>query len=221
VSGKQYHDADGDYGFHGESCVRQYIKSNGYHANKHPNGIYREDVEFVSNRERFFIEVERCGSNRWDGSDWWNWPTLHVLARRKVEAGTLFFTLSADMKKAYVSFPLDLLCVAPVRKNNRFATGEEIRDHEILRCLPLDMTQPIAGSIAEMNANRVREIVATSQSYTHITRVLTGREPYAFEAPYGVDDDEWREMILDVERRSGLGAFSNRSASNKGQRRLF
>ena len=221
MSGKRFHHADAEYGFHGESFVRQYIKRHGYKANKHPNGIYGEDVEFVSDRERFFLQVERCASSRWTGSDWMRWSTLHVLARRKVEDGTLFFTLSSDMTKAYVSFPRDLLCVAPVLMDNRYASGEEIRDHEILRCLPLDMTQPITGSIAEMNANRVREIVATSRSYTQITRVLTGIGEHAFEAPYGVDDDEWRQMILDVERRSGLGAFSNRRASTKGQRMLF
>jgi len=204
MSSKKYDSANGEWGAQGEAFLRQYIRSSGYEANKHPHGIYSEDIEYVSNTERFYADVERRTSRTWSGSAWMQWPTLHVLNRRKVELGTLFFTLSSDMTKAYVSFPEDLLTVAPEPMDNIHVKGESIRDHEILRCLPLDFTKPIDGSLAEMNARRVRRIVRETDSYTEATRVLRGRDPFGFGAPYGISDEEWKEMMLDVERRVGL-----------------
>jgi hypothetical protein len=204
MSGKKYDSMNGEWGSAGEAFLRQYIRSSGYDANKHPHGIYSEDIEYVSGTERFYADVERRTSRTWAGAYWMQWPTLHVLNRRKVEPGTLFFTLSANMEKAYVSFPEDLAAVAPEKMDNIHAKGESIRDHEILRCLPLDLTEPIQGSIAEMNARRVRTIVGSTSSYLEATRVLRGREPFGFGAPYGISDEEWKEMILDVERRVGL-----------------
>jgi len=118
--------------------------------------------------------------------------------------------MSADMTKAYVSFPEDLETVKPQPMDNIHAKGELVRDHEILRCLPLDLSRPIEGSIASMNAARVREIVQTNSSYSVVTRTLRGREPFGFGAPYGISDEEWKEMLLDVERRSGLGEYVSR-----------
>jgi len=218
MSGKKYDSMNGEWGSHGEAFLRQYIRSSGYAANKHPHGIYSEDIEYVSGTERFYADVERRTSRTWEGSDWMQWPTLHVLNRRNVERGTLFFTLSANMQKAYVSFPEDLVTVAPEKMDNIHAKGESIRDHEILRCLPLDLTKPIEGSIAEMNARRVRTIVRDTSSYLEATRVLRGREPFGFGAPYGISDEEWKEMILDVERRSGLLKLTGRN--NKDQQKF-
>jgi hypothetical protein len=218
MSGKKYDSMNGEWGSAGEAFLRQYIRSSGYDANKHPHGIYSEDIEYVSGTERFYADVERRTSRTWAGPQWMQWPTLHVLNRRKVEPGTLFFTLSANMEKAYVSFPEDLAAVAPEKMDNIHAKGESIRDHEILRCLPLDLTEPIQGSIAEMNARRVRTIVGSTSSYLEATRVLRGREPFGFGAPYGISDEEWKEMILDVERRVGLLQLTR--PNNKDQQRF-
>jgi hypothetical protein len=218
MSGKKYDSMNGEWGSAGEAFLRQYIRSSGYDANKHPHGIYSEDIEYVSGTERFYADVERRTSRTWAGAQWMQWPTLHVLNRRKVESGTLFFTLSANMEKAYVSFPEDLATVAPEKMDNIHAKGESIRDHEILRCLPLDLTEPIQGSIAEMNARRVRTIVGSTSSYLEATRVLRGREPFGFGAPYGISDEEWKEMILDVERRVGLLQLTR--PNNKDQQRF-
>lgn len=207
---KVYDPIDGEWGSHGEAVLRQYIRSCGYTADKHPHGVYGLDVEYVSETERFYADVERRTSRTWPGDDWLKWQTLHVLARRPVSRGTLFFTMSADMTKAYVSFPEDLETVKPVKMTNIHAKDEAVRDHEILRCLPLDLTTQISGSLASMNANRVRNIFRTCSSYSVVTRVLRGREPYGFGAPYGIDDDEWKEMLIDVERRSGLGEYASR-----------
>lgn len=199
---KQYDERDGSHGRNGEAAFRQFIRRSGYEPIKHPHGIYGLDVEFVSETERFYADVERRKSGTWHGDQWLKWPTLHVLARRRVSPGVLFFTLSANMTKAYVSFPNDLLAVPPQPMNNIHVVEEPIRDHEILRCLPLDLTGKIDGSLAQMNARRVRNLVKTSTSYTEIMRALRGVEPYAFGPPYGIDDEEWREMILDVESRT-------------------
>lgn len=218
---KMYDVASGEWGAAGEAALRQYFVSHGYKAVKHPNGIYGEDIEYVSSRERFYVDAERRTERTWSGSGWMSWPTLHVLARRTVSEDTLFITLAANMRKAYVSFPLDLMCVRPVPMDNIHASGEQIRDHEIMRCLPLDLTLPIVGSIAEMNANRVRKIVSESESYLEITRALRGREPFGFGAPYGIDDEEWRAMQLDVEDRSGLRELASFKKSDTTQKRFF
>lgn len=214
---KVYDQIDGEWGANGEARLRQFIRSCGYHADKHPHGIYGLDVEYVSQTEKFYADVERRTSRTWQGDQWLRWTTLHVLARRPVSSGILFFTMSADMTKAYVSFPEDLETVKPVNMNNIHASGEPVRDHEIMRCLPLDLTKPIEGSIARMNAARVREIVGSSKSYSLVMRTLRGKEPYGFGAPYGIDDEEWNEMILDVERRSGLGEYAARAHKVKSQ----
>jgi hypothetical protein len=214
---KVYDAIDGKWGANGEARLRQYIRSCHYEANKHPHGVYGLDVEYVSPIERFYADVERRTARTWTGTDWLRWPTLHVLARRPVKPGILFFTMSADMSKAYVSFPEDLVTVTPQPMDNIHAKGESVRDHEIMRCLPLDLTKPIEGSIASMNAARVRDIVRTSTSYSVVTRTLLGREPYGFGTPYGISDDEWQEMILDVERRSGLGAYAARKRQTTSQ----
>ena len=217
MSGKKYDPIDGEWGSNGEARFRQYVRSCGYQADKHPHGLYGLDVEYVSPTERFYADVERRTSRTWKGDDWLRWPTLHVLARRPVSSGILFFTMSADMTKAYVSFPEDLETVKPVGMDNIHAKGEPVRDHEIMRCLPLDLTVPIDGSLASMNAKRVRDIVNNSTSYSQVTRTLRGREPFGFGAPYGIDDDEWKEMILDVERRCGLGEYASRKKKTPSQ----
>lgn len=210
MNSKIYDPIDGEWGATGEARLRQFIRSCGYEADKHPHGVYGIDVEYVSETERFYVDVERRTARTWPGGEWLRWPTLHVLARRSVADGILFFTMSADMTKAYVSFPHDLQAVKPVAMDNIHAKGEAVRDHEIMRCLPLDLSDRIEGSIARMNAARVREIVRTSTSYSVVMRTLRGREPFGFGAPYGIDDEEWKEMLLDVERRSGLGEYAAR-----------
>jgi hypothetical protein len=218
---KVYDAGDGEYGDAGEVAVREYMKRNGYEAVRHPNGIYGEDVELESDCERFYIEVERTTERRWKGSSWFSFPTLHVLARRKVTPTRMFITLSADMSKAYVSFPDDLKRVEPVKMDNIHVQGEAIRDHDILRCLPLDLRQPINGSLARMNVERVRSLadqVSCQRSYQNAIRALRGKSPSPFGPPYGMDADEWNELVVIVENRSGLTAHVRRDPSRPSSR---
>lgn len=218
---KVYDAGDGEYGDAGEVAVREYMKRNGYKVVRHPNGIYREDVELESDCERFYIEVERATERRWNGSCWFPFQTLHVLARRKITPTRIFFTLSADMSKAYVSFPDDLKRVEPVKMNNIHVQDEEIRDHDILRCLPIDLRQPINGSLARMNVERVRSLaagVSCHRSYRNAIRALRGRDPSPFGPPYGMDYDEWNELVVIVENRSGLTSHVRRDPSRPSSR---
>jgi hypothetical protein len=218
---KVYDAGDGEYGDAGEVAVREYMKRNRYKSIRHPNGIYGEDVELASDCERFYIEVERATERRWKGSEWFSFPTLHVLARRKITPARMFFTLSADMSKAYVSFPEDLTRVQPVAMDNIHAKGEAIRDHDILRCLPLDLRQPINGSLAQMNVERVRclaDEVSCWRSYQRAIRALRGKAPCVFGPPYGMDADEWTELVVIVEKRSGLAAHVRRDPSRPSSR---
>ena len=218
---KVYDPGDGEYGDAGEVAVREYMTRNRYKSVRHPNGIYGEDVELESDCERFYIEVERTTERRWKGSSWFSFPTLHVLARRKITPTRMFFTLSADMSKAYVSFPDDLKRVDPVKMDNIHVKGEEIRDHDILRCLPLDLRQPINGSLARMNVERVRFLaaeVSCQRSYQNAIRALRGRAPSPFGPPYGMDADEWNELVVIVEKRSGLTSHVRRDPSRPSSR---
>lgn len=220
MSGKKYDPANGEWGDHGESMVRAFIRMNGYDANKHPNGRYEDDVEYESPTEKFFVDVERRTTRTWSGESWLSYQTLHVLARRPVKHGVIFVTLSANMEKAYVSFPCDLLCVKPVPMNNCYATNEQVRDMDIMRCLPLDMTKPIEGSLARMNASRVRRFVAETENYTLATRMLRGRGDTQFGCPYGMTEDEWRELLISVEQRSGLASHLAGGFAVSPQRRF-
>jgi len=222
MSSKKYERADGEYGDAGEARIRSYIRKSGYMAVKHPNGIYGEDIEYTSTRERFYVDVERATDSRWSGADWFRFPTIHVLARREVDEETLFFTVSANMEKAYVSFPRDLFRVPPKGVDNKHAINEPMRDHEIIRCLPIDLTRLIEGSIAEMNANRVRAIVRDGNNYEVAVRALRGRKGGpGYECPYGLDEEEYRELLLELEERSGLKQFVSRALVSSSQRKLF
>jgi hypothetical protein len=210
MSVKKYSPRDGEWGAVGEAALCNYIRSCGYQADKHPDGIYGLDIEFSSPVERFYVDVERRKTG-WSGDAWFPFQTLHVLSRRPVRIGVMFFTMSADMTRAYVSFPEDLELVKPEPMNNRHVQGEMIRDHEIMRCLPLDLTKPIEGSLARMNANRVRNLVRDGKKYSEIVRALRGNGKCHFGSPYGICDEEWREMNLAVERHAGLRACTSRN----------
>ena len=221
---KVYDAGDGEYGAAGEVCVREYIKRSGYRTLKHPNGIYGEDVEFESDFERFYIDVERATSSRWSGAGWFPFQTLHVLARRPIRPGIVFLTLSADMSKAYASFPEDLDRVVPEPMDNRYVKGESTRDHEILRCLPIDLGSPINGSLARMNVERVRLLVSQvkcRRSYQLAIRALQGKPPFPFGAPYGMDEVEWRELIIEAEERGGLSSHVRRDPSRPSSRQTM
>lgn len=218
---KRYDVIDGEWGATGESVLRSYIRKCGYEANKHPHGKYGLDIEYSSLSERFYVDVERRTSRTWRGSEWLSFPTLHVLARRPVSANVLFFTMSADMTKAYVSFPSDLEQVKPEPMDNIHAKGEAIRNHEIMRCLPLDLTKPIDHSIASMNASRIRALVREGKNCRTIMRALRGVGEYGFGAPYGVDEDEWKQMIFDVECRSGIGSYASRKIMTEHSQQTF
>jgi len=220
VTTKKYDHADGVYGANGEALVRDYIRGCGYKAIKHPHGKYGEDVQYESEEESFYVDVERR-KRGWDGDGWFRYQTIHVLARRPVKSGVLFFTVSADMTKCYVSFPEDLASVEPRPMDNIHAKGEMVRDHEIMRCLPIDLTKPIVGSIARMNAERVRDIAKNCTNWRDTMRALRGVDPYGFGAPYGICDDEWRELMLDAERRFGLGEYVSRKRATDYQTTLF
>jgi hypothetical protein len=103
-----------------------------------------------------------------------------------------------------VSFPEDIAIVEPEPMDNCHAKGEMMRDHDILRCLPLDLTKKIDGSIARMNANRVRALAEEGRKYSDAVRALRGGGRWHFGAPYGMCQEEWAELITLVEQRGGL-----------------
>lgn len=214
---KKYDAGDGEYGRTGEARFRQYILSSGYQAIHHPNGKYGPDVEYESDSERFYVDIERATSRRWHGDAWLRYQTLHVLARRKITPGTMIVTMSADMSRAYVSFPDDLLRVNPEPMTNRHVESESIRNHEIMRCLPLDLSCPVDGSLAHMNVRRVRQLAAQG-NYDHAIRALRGRCPFSFGPPYGMDPDEWSMLILSVEGRTGLTKHVHRASASAADR---
>lgn len=208
---KKYDPGDGEWGQAAESRFREYIKSSGYEAIHHPNGKYGPDIEYESESERFYVAVERAGPGRFHPNGTLKYRTLHVPARRPVTLGTMFVTVSDDMSNAYVAFPEDLLKVTPTRMDNRHVKQEEMRDHEIMRCLPLDLSIPIRGSLARMNVTRVRQVAADG-SFDNAMRALRGVGPFSYGCPYGMDQDEWTRLILSVEQRCGLNKHVRRSS---------
>jgi hypothetical protein len=199
---KTYDEKNGKFGEDAEAWVRDFVTRSGYEAIRHPDGKYGPDIEFISDRESFHISVERRTMSGWCDGKAFPFPTVSFLNRRKIVQGTIYFVVSRDMNDALAYFPEDLDTLPPVEFSNRYSSREFRRELEVMRCLPLDLTGEIDGSIALMNARRVRRIVE-EESDDAATRALTGKYPDAFGPPYGMTAEEWRDLVIRLERRKG------------------
>lgn len=204
---KPFDKIDCEWGVHGEAVVRQYFIEQGYDVTVLPNGIYQQDLMFRTKHECFYVEVERCGAGRWCAGKQFPFTTINVLARREITSDRMFFTVSSDLKNAYVLFPDDIKMLDIIMKPNKHVKSEGVRQYPIERGLLLDFKKPIEHSIAAMNAERVRNIVNdNSNSYKFKMSVLRG-DYSQFGPPYGIDLEDWRRLISFVEKTSGLSSL--------------
>lgn len=201
---KRYDDIDGEWGKNGEAAIRQYFVEQGYTVTALPNGIYEQDLMFKTKHEHFYVEVERCGTDRWSAEKSFSFSTINVLARREVTPDRLFFTVRADLRQAYIMFPDDIKALAVTRKSNKHVKDERVREYPVERALLLDFERPVEHSIAAMNAERIRNIVNDKHlSYKFKMAVLRGKK-FEFGPPYGMVMDDWTTSIAFVEKTSGL-----------------
>jgi hypothetical protein len=215
MSVKKYDERDGEYGAEAECFIKEYFKKNSYTVTSHPNGIYKEDLRFETEYEFFYVEVERCGIDRWPAGRQFPFSTVNVPMRRQVTSNRIFLTVQGNLQQAIVMFPDDLKVLEACTKNNKHVTGERFRQCPIERCLPLDLTQPVFRSLAAMNAERVRKTVNDMTKTAKLKmRVLRG-ENREFSRPYGLELDDWRELICFVEKVHGLHEYVSTPMENR------
>lgn len=215
MSVKKYDERDGEYGAGAEWYIKEYFMKNGYTVTAYPNGIYEHDLRFEKHPDRFFVEVERCGVDRWPAESGFPFPTVNVPMRRKVTDDRLFFTVQCNLKQAVVMFPEDLKVLQCCTKNNKHVSGERFRECPIQRCLQLDLTKPVEDSLAAMNAERVRKIVNDMSLTAKVKmRVLRG-ENKEFSAPYGIIPEECASLVCFVEKIHGLHEYVSTPMKNR------
>lgn len=201
---KKYHEVDAEWGRAGEVVIREFFTGQGYQVTALPNGIYEQDLMFKTRHECFYVEVERCGADRWPADSAFRYSTINILARREITPDRLFFTVRSDLRQAYVVFPNDLQSLDVIRRSNKHVKNERVREYPIERALLLDFDKSIEHSIAAMNAERVRNIVNDGNaSYKFKMSVLRGKNG-ELGSPYGLFFDEWTTAIRFVEKSHGL-----------------
>jgi hypothetical protein len=206
MSRKDYDSLLDEWSASAELVVHQWFRESGYPAERHPNGVFKEDVSFVShNGERWIAEVERMEPPRWArGCDPFRYGDIDLVKERRYGQGILHIQVSADMSKGIVSFPEDHLAAPIEEKNTKYDKGRkgEFRRICLERTMLVDFACPIAGSIAEMNfarTSRLVEAVRDQPSYRKAKRALVGGIGEPFRSPFGVPVDQWREWVAQVD----------------------
>jgi hypothetical protein len=206
MSRKAYDSQLDEWSASAEVVVHEWLKQSGYEAERHPNGVFEEDVSFVCvTGERLIFEVERMEPTRWaKGCDPFRFEDIDLVRDRKYGPGRLHVQLPTDMSKGILSFPEDHLA-APIKpKWTKYDKDEPgyFRRICLERTLLVDFACPIQGSIAEMNfarTSRLVDAVRDQTSYRQAKRALVGGVGEPFRCPFGVDVDQWREWVAQVD----------------------
>ena len=184
--------------------VRRFLIGNGYKYTVYPDGQKGIDGEAENDCERFRVEVERSEFRRWAGNSF-RYPTVHILERR-VKYGQrdwLHFTVREDGAFAVVTFPQSIREERIKSNPNRFVRhGECAIDVPIRETLLVDLHDFSGRSIAFRNAERIRSGV----------RSLHGKAAMEFlgdDPPYGLSEDEWRDMRDEAEKPIKAAAYCN------------
>jgi hypothetical protein len=205
VSRKAYDGQLDEWSKSAELVVHQWFLHSGYLADRHPNGVFDEDVSFASeNGERWGTEVERMKPKRWPrGCDPFRYDDIDLVKDRKYGQRILHIQVSADMSKGIVSFPQDHLAAPIIKKRTEYdPIAGEFRRICIERTMVVDLSRPIDSSIAEMNFLRTIELVDAVRdqaSYRRAKRALVGGAGEPFRSPFGVSVDQWREWVAQVD----------------------
>jgi hypothetical protein len=161
----------------------------------HPQGDKGPDIHVArlgKTIEEFIVEVELMGQERTNEVGDVLYPTLSVLARRKMSTSlpTLIFHVTHNLKYAHIVFDRDFVTTptqaGKLSANHRF--GEDKKYVPIERVLKVTIGSPLDEPFADINANRVRDMVAHETDAAKVRRILGPVRPY------GMSGVEWRRM---------------------------
>jgi hypothetical protein len=188
---KPYDELLGEFGRTAEWAGIQLMRSKGFDCTELPNGIYAQDVLCQSDREMFYLEVERRTSATWSKGPF-PYPDVNVPVRRKATKDRIFVTFRSDLQRCVVLFCDDVLSAKVEDSPNRYMASEQFRKVPIERCLEFDVADAGDESFARMNSRRVRDAMQGTDP--------AKRKLYlAPSCPYGVPGDEWRKWLSDCD----------------------
>lgn len=179
-----------------EWAVLSWLFDLGFTVTDHPQGDLGPDIHVARLGkvvEEFIVEVEHMGEERTDLAGDLIYPTISVLARRKLSERlpTLIFHVTHDLKHALIVFDRDFKCTPPqpgcVSKNN--PTGEPKKYVPVERVLKVRIGSDAQLPFAELNADRVREALEGEEDIERVRRFL---KPVR---PYGMSGVEWRTLL--------------------------
>lgn len=179
-----------------EWAVLSWLLDVGFTVTDHPQGDLGPDIHVARLGkviEEFIVEVEHMGHERTDSAGDLIYPTLSVLARRKLSERlpTLIFHVTHDLKHALVVFDRDFKCTASqagcVSKNN--PTGEPKKYVPVERVLKVRIGTHMQEPFAELNADRVRSALENEDDVERVRRFLSPVRPY------GMSGVEWRSLL--------------------------
>lgn len=179
-----------------EWAVLSWLLDVGFTVTDHPQGDLGPDIHVARMGKVFeecIVEVEHMGPDRTDEQGDLIYPTLSVLARRKLsdKLPTLIFHVTNDMKHALIVFDRDFKCTPSqsgcVSRNN--PTGEPKKYVPVERVLKVRIGTNLNQPFAELNADRVREAIENEQDVDRVRRYLSPVRPY------GMNGVEWRRLL--------------------------
>jgi hypothetical protein len=191
------YDADLDHSSKpAEWAVLSWLLDVGFNVTDHPQGDTGPDIHvarLAKVNEEFIVEVEHMGADRTDADGDLVWPTLSVLARRKLSdrLPTLIFHVTNNLQHALIVFDRDFKCTETkpgcVSRNN--PTGEPKKYVAIERVLKVRIGTQLDEPFAQLNADRVRDALSSERDVERVRRYLSPVRPY------GMSGVEWRRFL--------------------------
>lgn len=211
---KPYSTELGEYGKAAEQAVQNWLFRNGYVISPLPHGAFKWDCLACNDAEKAYVEVERRGS--W-AHGCFPFDTVHVPVRRIKSGDAWLFVVRDDLNAALLVFFRYIQACAEIEVENKFVpSGEHFRDVPIELCLPIDMLDASARTIAERNRDRVLSLFnywknrgCTSD---YLRKILGPIEPY------GMSTVEYHELL---KRADPLRCEHRKSGKRTGTRTLF
>jgi len=179
----------------GEWAVLSWLLDVGFTVTDHPQGDKGPDIHVArlgKTIEEFIVEVELMGQERTNEVGDLIYATLSVLARRKISTSlpTFIFHVTHDLRHAHIVFDRDFVTTltqtGQLSSNHR--SGEGKKYVPIERVLRVTIGAPLDEPFADINSNRVRDMVAHETDGAKVRRILGPVRPY------GMSGVEWRRM---------------------------
>lgn len=179
-----------------EWAVLSWLLDVGFTVTDHPQGDTGPDIHVArlgKVKEEFIVEVEHMGADRTDDHGSLKYPTLSVLARRKLSdrLPTLIFHVTNNLQHALIVFDRDFKCISAkpscISRNN--PTGEAKKYVAIERVLQVRIGTQLEEPFAELNADRVRQAIEHEADVEKVRRFLSPVRPY------GMSGVEWRQLL--------------------------